>query len=178
MTFQSAPQVVQCPNCGVTSPETFTACPACGAPLDSGAAGELNRELATQTLIDDSHEGLISASAAAAESAFGVGCTLGLLGSAAIFAIVFLWVSEAWTVRLLVALISILISVVVASLLASRAKSATLNTTYGRRVRPEIERHMKNFEMTRVELASSAAARLPADSPLLSFLSGEETQNL
>jgi hypothetical protein len=140
-----------------------------------GASNRTGRELATRALIDDSHEQLTKSSAIAAESAFGVGFRLGLLASAVVFAVVFLATSE-WSVRLIAALISVLISVVISSLLASRAKTATLQTTYGRQVGPAIQRHLKDFQMTMLEFASSAAVRLPADSPLLAFLVGEEDQ--
>jgi ABC-type transport system involved in multi-copper enzyme maturation permease subunit len=142
-----------------------------------GQGAGIQLEPALQTLIDDSHQELVKTSTNASETAFGISCTLGLLASAVVFTIVFLAGTRAWTVLAVVVLISGLISVMVSSLLASRARNATLQTTYERRIRPKIERFLQTNSVTQQSLAGSAATRLPEDSPLLVFLSRRVDQD-
>jgi hypothetical protein len=153
-------------------------CPACGAPLDRPAI-KVQLEPGSQesasleTIIDDSHEALILASTRASETAFGISCTLGLLVSLLLLVIVFLAVSKAWTVLAIVVLLSALISVMIANLLASRARSATLQTTYERNVKPEIDRFLEANNLSQQDLVDSAVTRLPEDSPLIAYLTGD-----
>jgi|GEM_PF-2433338 len=180
MTGRPDPAVILCPNCGAASPTGVDTCPACGAPLPAPQQEVRSRpapgsEVGLHSLIDESHAQLVTSSTNASETAFAVSCTLGVLASAALGGIVFLAVPRGWTVLSITLLICGLVSVTVASLLASRARSATLRTTYERRVRPEILRYLNTSGMTRQELAASAALHLPKDSPLLPLLSGGDS---
>jgi hypothetical protein len=180
LTGRPDPAAVLCPNCGASSPAGVDTCPACGAPLpaplqESGFGPGPQAGVGLQSLIDESHAQLVTTSTNASETAFAVSCTLGVLASAALGGIVFLAVPRGWTVLAVTLLISGLISVTVSSLLASRARSATLRTTFERRVRPEILRYLNTSGLTRQELTASAALHLPEDSPLLAFLSGGDS---
>lgn len=180
MTGRPDPAAVLCPNCGAASPAGADTCPACGAPLpapqqDAGPGPAPGSAVGLHSLIDECHAQLVTTSTNASETAFAVSCTLGVLASAALGGIVFLAVPRGWTVLAVTLLICGLVSVTVASLLASRARSATLRTTFERRVRPEILRYLKTSGVTRQELATSAALHLPEDSPLLSLLSGGDS---
>jgi hypothetical protein len=139
-----------------------------------GPEGEIQLEPALQALIDDSHQELIKTSTSASETAFGISCTLGLLASALLITVVFLAFTRAWTVLAVVVLIAGLISVIVSTMLASRARNATLQTTYERRIRLKIERFVNANNLTQEEIAGLAATHLPEDSPLLAFLSRED----
>lgn len=168
--------VIQCRNCGAQSPETFAYCPACGALLDSSASADPAQPLALETLLDRSHQTLVKAGAEAAEYAFGISCSLGLLASGVLLVLVFLVITRAWTSLAVTALIAVLISTIIATFLAMRSRQATFRQTYHRKIRAEIDRYITDTGLEHGEFKRRAAEILPSDSPLRSFIAEDHSQ--
>jgi hypothetical protein len=102
--------------------------------------------------------------------AFGIGCSLGGMVSMALLLVVFVLGGRDWTLLAIFALVAILISAGVSALLATRAKKATIDATYERVVRPEIDGFVRANRLTRLEFDAEVDKLVPASAPLRSFL--------
>ncbi len=151
-------------------------CLRCGAPLEGSTKITVVNEAALQKLIENSHQKLVASGTSAAETAFGVGCTLGLLVGGLLMVIIFFAISKTWTILAVILFILILISFLVSSLLANRARQATTRTSYEREVKPEIDQFITEYELSQDEFNHQAAEILPADSPLLLYSSPQGKQ--
>src|SRR4030067_2713705 len=149
MTGSAETSTIQCFNCGANAPGVEDFCPACGAPLISGAKTAQDQQKALKELVEDSNLNLIKAGSSAAEYAFGIGCSLCTLLTLAVLSISYFFITKTWTILAGIALTAILISAMVSALLAARAKTATTRTTYERVVKTEIETFIKNNGLTR-----------------------------
>lgn len=181
---QQTDELIQCSYCREFIPAREPECPMCGAPLpdslpDQTAAGDEIREshqISLKDLVEKSNQDLVKAGTRAAELAFGIGCTLGvvvaviLLASLALITSIFFSINNDWTVLAVVTLILALISFLVSSYLSTRARQATTRTFYEREIKPEIDQFLTANSIDRREFFERASEILPEDSPLLASL--------
>ncbi len=167
---------IQCSYCLRMVPAEELECPRCGAPLEISNKGTVDHEAALQELIENSHQKLIASGTSAAETAFGVGCTLGFLVGGLLMVIIFFAITKTWTILAVILLILTLVSFLVSSLLANRARQATTRTSYEREVKPEINQFITEYNLGADEFNDKAAELLPGDSPLLLFTSARRNQ--
>lgn len=128
-------------------------------------------ELSTRQLVEDLNSYLVKSATSAAELAFGVGCTLGLIVILLLLLIVYFVITKTWTVVIVTGFIAVLISVIISSMLAIRARNATVEKTYQRTTRPEIERFIRANGLSEEEFSDLATSVLPASAPLREFWS-------
>lgn len=163
-------ELIECAYCSVKSPTSEIECPACGAPLEEGPLISEFRENSLEELIENSNQTLVKSGTSAAELAFSVSCTLGLLIGVFLIVIIFIAFTRIWTILAVITFILALISILVSSVLSSRANAATTDSTFEREVKPEIERHLTANDISWVEFNRKAAEVLPENSPLLFYL--------
>jgi ABC-type multidrug transport system fused ATPase/permease subunit len=149
-------------------------CPRCGAPLDKSAPIGEFQEQSLEEFVEEADQKLVKSGTSAAELAFGVGCTLSVLVGGFLLVIIFIAFTKTWTILAVIALIITMISVLVSSILASRAQKATSRSTFEREIKPEINNFIISHEMNKEQFVNQATEILPADSPLLVFISGQE----
>jgi hypothetical protein len=172
--INSSNSTIQCSYCAEIVPFEGQECPNCGAPLsESTLSGDL-QEHALEELIENSNQDLIKSGTNAAELAFGVGCTLGIIAGGLLMVIIFLAFTRTWTILAVIALILALISFLISSLLASRARDATMRSTYVREIEPDIKRFVTSQGMSQKEFNHKAAQLLPDESLLLAYLADQE----
>lgn len=162
---------VQCRNCGALVQANAAACPACGAPLAGpiGASAEAGQGDLRQFL-DTANASLVEAGAKAAESAFGLGCSLGFMVSFILLAVVFLLGVRNWIVLAIVGFGGVLLTLVAASVVSGQAKRANIEGAYERRVRRQIDQHLYTQGLTRQEFDAYAHRTLAGDAPLRELL--------
>jgi hypothetical protein len=177
MSLNSQSEKVQCPNCGADVRPSSAFCPACGAPLSAVASVSDQREKML-ALINAANQNLVKAGTGAAESAFGLGCSLGTIAGLLILAIVFLLGAKNWILLAILALGVTLVAAGISAVISSRAKSATIGATYNRDVKPEIDAYMRSSGVTRQEFNALAHAALEKDAPLRRCLSVPFEQEL
>jgi hypothetical protein len=170
MSSDSAKDHLQCPNCGANLRPDQSICPACGAPVTPSDIASKSREKASQ-LIRDANQNLVQAGAGAAESAFGLSCSLGVLLGLALLAVIFLLGSRNWILLGLVATGAALFAAGASAIISARAKSATMAGTYGRDIEPEIEKTIQSNLFTRQEFDALAHETLDKNAPLRRYLS-------
>jgi hypothetical protein len=131
---------------------------------------------AIRELVEDSNQRLVSTGTSAAESAFGIGCSLGGMVTMVLLLIVFAIGWRDWTLLAIVALVAILLATGISAWLAIRAKSATIQATFEREVRPQIERYVRANRLTNLEFGLLADNIITEDAPLRKYLTlpGEE----
>jgi ABC-type multidrug transport system fused ATPase/permease subunit len=162
--------LIECAYCAVRSPAGEIECPACGAPLEEGHPTSEPEEISLEELIENSNQTLVKSGTGAAELAFGVSCTLGLLIGVFLLAIIFIFFTRVWTILAVITFILAMISILVSSLLSTRANAATTGSTFEREVKPEIENYITPHGISHEEFNTKAAEVLPGNSPLLSYL--------
>lgn len=130
-------------------------------------------------LVESSNQRLASSGSSAAESAFGIGCSLGGMASMVLLLIVFAIGGREWTILAIVALVAILVAAGLSAWLANRAKAATIQSTYEREVGPQIERYLQANHLTGLEFGVLANRIIAEDAPLRSYLTlpSEEEQD-
>ena len=170
MSLRESSPSTACPNCGANVSDEQTSCPACGAPLYSESQSPEASQQAVQELVETSNQQLVSSGTSAAESAFGIGCSLGGMVSMVLLLLVFAIGGRDWTLLAIVALVAILIAMGVSAWLATRAKFATIQTTYEREVGPQIERYIRANRLTGLEFGILADQIMAEDAPLRNYL--------
>jgi len=170
MSSDSVDNRLQCPNCGASIRPDQSICPACGAPVSPSDMASRSREKASQ-MIRDANQNLVQAGAGAAESAFGLGCSLGVLLGLALLALIFILGSRNWILLGLVAIGAALFAAGASAIISARAKSATMAGTYARDVEPEIEKTIQSNRFTRQEFDALANEILDKNAPLRRYLS-------
>lgn len=173
-TSRSSEHLSVCHNCGVRSPRNYAYCPACGAALDTGSSRDEFQPVALESLLESCHQTLLRAGTEAAEYAFGISCSLGLLASAVLSTLFFLVISRAWTGLTIAALMAVLISLIIANFLALRSRQATFRTTYQRKIRSQIDQFIRENSLERGEVHRRAGELLPPDSPLLRLITEDD----
>lgn len=171
---QPMASTIQCPYCAGAVPAHEVECPRCGAPLGESIQVSDFHELTVDEFIEESNQELVKTGTSAAELAFGVGCTLEALVGGLLMVIVFFVFTKTWTILAVIALIVVLISILVSSLLASRAQKATTRSTFEREIKPEINDFIASHDINQEQFSTKAAELLPADSPLLVYIAGQE----
>jgi hypothetical protein len=177
MSFHSQSEKVQCPNCGANVRPSSAFCPACGAPLSAAASVSDGREKLL-ALINTTNQNLVKAGTAAAESAFGLGCSLGTIAGLFILAIVFLLGARNWILLAILAMGIALIAAGISAVISTRAKSATIGATYNREVKPEIEGYIRSNALTRQDFNALVDETLDKDAPLRRCLAVPLEQDL
>jgi len=174
---QSPNTFIRCGYCLGMVPSGEVECLHCGAPIP-GISPELDfQEIPIDDFIVACHQKLSETGTSAAELAFGVGCTLGVLVSGVLMVLIFLVLTRTWTVLFVILLILTLISFLVSTILAIRARDATTRNTYKREVKPEIDQYISQQGISSEEFFDQAAEVLPASSPLLTYSAAERAQN-
>ncbi len=158
----------QCPHCGATVKDGQEACLACGAPLLPLAADENRARWAE--FLERANQTLLQAASGAAESAFGVGCSLGVLGSLLIWLIAFAAGLRNWIVLFILGFGMALSGVGIAVILAQRARSATLAGLFQSTLAAQFRQQMKTYRISEAELNALSDEVLAPDAPLRSFL--------
>jgi len=169
----TAPASPQCPNCGAPVQKNTAVCPACGSPLISIERETADQAQSTRQVVEDLNAYLVKSAVSAAELAFSVGCTLGVIGILLLLIIVYFAITKTWTVVIVTGLIALLVGVIVSSMLATRAKNATVEKTYQRVSKPEIERFIRANGMSEEDFTNLAASVLPESAPLREFWNRE-----
>ena len=169
----TAPASPQCPNCGAPVQKNAAACLACGSPLISPGRETADQAQSTRQVVEDLNTYLIKSAVSAAELAFSVGCTLGAIGVLLLLVIVYFAITKTWTVVIVTGLIALLIGVIISSMLATRAKNATVEKTYQRVSKPEIERFIRANGMSEGDFTDLIASVLPESAPLREFWNRE-----
>jgi hypothetical protein len=116
--------------------------------------------------VEDLNTYLVKSATSAAELAFSVGCTLGLIVILLLLVIVYFAITKTWTIVIVTGFIATLISVIISAMLATRAKNATVEKTYQRTTKPEIERLIKARGISEEQFSDLAASVLPGSAPL------------
>jgi ABC-type siderophore export system fused ATPase/permease subunit len=119
--------------------------------------------------VEDLNTYLVKSAVSAAELAFSVGCTLGAIAILLLLIIVYFAISKIWTVVIVTGLIALLAGVIISSMLATRAKNATVEKTYLRVSKPEIERFIRANGMSEEDFTNLVASVLPESAPLRAF---------
>lgn len=142
--------------------------------LDAGTSRDEVQPAALESLLESCHQALLKAGTEAAEYAFGISCSLGLLASAVLSTLVFLVITRAWTGLAITALMAVLISLIVANSLALRSRQATFQTTYQRKIRSQLDQFIRENSLERGEFHQRAGELLPPDSPLLHLITEDD----
>jgi hypothetical protein len=121
-------------------------------------------------VVESLNEKLRSSGAGGAESAFGLGCGIGLIP--VIGVILLLWVFG--VVNLILGMLLLVVGLLalagVSILLANLARSNAFKRVYRMEVEPEITQYMSRQHLSRQEFDSLAYLVLPLDAPLQRFL--------
>ena len=174
---QSINSFVRCDYCLGMVPAAEVECLRCGAPLEAGAPDQVSQEMTLAEFVEASHQKLVDTGTSAAELAFGVGCTLGVLVAGMLMVLIFFAFTKTWTVLVVILFILTLISFLVSSILATRARTATTRQTFEREIIPEIEGFIAKHGISHEEFIDQASEILPASSPLLVFSASQTTSN-
>lgn len=170
MSDDFEPTKLECPACGADLREGYTTCPACGAPVSSIDPEAIRKEKTVQALTA-ANQSLVQAGTGAAESAFGLGCSLGAILGLVLLIVVFFLGNRNWIVLGIAAIGISLVAAGAAAWISLRAKTATIKTTYYRQVENEIEKFMKSNHYTQQEFEALANEVLDQNAPLRRYLS-------
>jgi uncharacterized membrane protein len=124
-------------------------------------------------VVEDLNAYLVKSATSAAELAFSVGCTLSVIILLILLVIVYFAITKTWTVVFVTGLIALLFGVFISSVLATRAKNATVEKTYQRVSKPEIERFIRANGMSEEDFTNLVASVLPESAPLREFWNRE-----
>ena len=170
MTFeQPLSSPIQCPYCGATLHSGQETCPACGAPSAQNSAETHRKHL--EALIESANQDLMKAGAGAAESAFGVGCSLGVLLSVLVWLVIFALGLRNWIVLFILGLGMALAGAGVSAMISLRARSAAVDGRFHTNILPQFKQHMAAHRLSSIELHALADEVLAPDAPLRTFLS-------
>ena len=174
---QSTNSYLRCVYCRGIIPAGEVECLRCGAPIQVTSPGPALQEMSLDDFIVASHQKLAETGTSAAELAFGVGCTLGVLVAGMLMVLIFFIFTKTWTVLAVILFILTLISFLVSTILATRAREATTRKTFEREVKPEIDQYISRRDLSHEEFLDQATVVLPASSPLLIYSAAESVQN-
>ena len=167
---QSTNSYLRCVYCRGIVPAGEVECLRCGAPIQVTSPGPALQEMSLDDFIVASHQKLVETGTSAAELAFGVGCTLGVLVAGMLMVLIFFIFTKTWTVLAVILFILTLI-------LATRAREATTRKTFEREVKPEIDQYISHRDLSHEEFLDQATEILPASSPLVIYSAAESVQN-
>jgi ABC-type multidrug transport system fused ATPase/permease subunit len=170
MSTQPAIPSSLCPTCGANVSPNQSSCPACGAPLSSETFASKAKQAELREMVETSNQQMVTSGTNAAESAFGIGCSLGGMVSLVIILIAFILGWRDWTQLAVVALVAILFATGISAILSVRAKSASIRSTYEREVSPMIDRFLRANRLTHLEFSALADQMIEKDAPLRDYL--------
>lgn len=174
---QTASNELHCEYCKGSFPQGEQECPRCGAPIHGNLVDPALLELSLDEFILALHQKLLEAGTSAAELAFGVGCTLGVLVGGVLMVLIFLIFTKTWTVLAVILLILTLFSFLVSTILATRAREATTRATYQREIIPQIDFYLSRYAISQEAFDNQVAEILPAKSPLRVYSAAKHDPN-
>lgn len=163
---------IECQVCGAEIPAGSPAvdCPSCGAPLAVAAQAEGGLSLVQQEelkeTVRDMNESLMAAGAKNAESAFNLGCGLGLFLVIGSGILVYFLAGRSWilvVITLIMATLAVLWAVILA---ADLSKTGAIRRTFRLTVDPQINDLTLARRIHREEIERIAHLSLPATAPL------------
>jgi hypothetical protein len=184
MTGELRETDIRCPNCGAELPANAAYCPSCGHPVEtvseeeaeSLAEGTTGSNGELKLLVVESDQNLFKRGADAAEAAFSMGCSLGVILSGLLLVIVFLSGVRNWIILGLVAFGATVLTTGVSAFLALQARANARKRAYENTVVPQINRYLQSHQMTRKEFDALAYELIPGESPLQAFITPPEQQ--
>jgi hypothetical protein len=111
-----------------------------------------------------------------AENAFGIGCRAVFLPVVLAIGLVFLLGARGWVAFFLTLFSASLVAFVLVSLFANQAQSNAARRIFRETIRPELAACQQRFSLSQAELLAVAAAVLPAEAALRSYLDLPELQ--
>lgn len=174
---QQTNSFIRCDYCLGMVPAGEVECLRCGAPLEPSIPEQDPTQMTLAEFVEARHQKLVDTGTSAAELAFGVGCTLGVLVAGMLMVLIFFAFTKTWTILVVILFILTLISFLVSSMLATRARSATTRRTYEREVIPEIEVFIASQGISYDEFIDQTSEILPASSPMLVFSASQTVSN-
>lgn len=169
MQSEAPAPMTQCSNCGADVHAENDVCPACGAPLAEDRPSESAHREVLLDLIQRSNQELLSAGTKAAESAFGIGCWLGMLLTLLILAIL-IGLTRDWILGAIVGFGLLLVVTGVAINLSRRAKAINIAATFKRIVSRDIDASIKTNRFSQEEFSRTADQILDKDAPLRRYI--------
>jgi predicted RNA-binding Zn-ribbon protein involved in translation (DUF1610 family) len=170
MSVELKSDPMACSNCGASLREGYATCPACGAPVSIADSAAQRREIILN-MVGDANQNLVQAGSGAAESAFGLSCSLGTIFGLVLLGFIFLLGFRNWIVLGIIAMGVTLMAAGVSVALAARARSATIAGTYAREVEPKIKNYLQVYHLTQHEFHALANETLDGNAPLRRYLS-------
>lgn len=170
MASMDSSEVIVCSNCGAEVGSRST-CPSCGMLISpqSEGADQIGRD-ETLKLIESTNQNLESSGTRAAESAFGLGCFLGGLIGLVLLVSVFILGIRNWILLGILGMVLVIIALGAAVGISTRAKSATMDQTYERSTKRDIEQFLLVNRLSRREFDQLAHQVLPKEAPLRKYL--------
>ena len=163
----------RCDYCRGLSPAGEDECLRCGAPLQGIPPEPAFQDMSLDEYIVAANQKLAEAGTSAAELAFGVGCTLGVLVAGVLMVLIFFAFTKTWTILAIILFILTLISFLVSTILSTRAREATTRKTFLRDVQPEIDQYTSQQGISHEDFINQAADLLPSGAPLLIYIAAE-----
>lgn len=164
---------IQCPYCGATLKSGQETCPACGAPSTQSSVATQREHL--EAFLESANQELMKAGSGAAESAFGVGCSLGVLLGVLVWLVIFALGMRNWIVLFILALGMALAGAGLAAMISLRARSAAVSRMFHATILPQFTQHLEAHRLSSGELRALADEVLEPDAPLRTFLSSLPT---
>ena len=121
-------------------------------------------------VVESLNEKLRSSGAGGAETAFGLGCSIGLIPVVGILLLSWIFGVINLILAMLLLVVSLLALAGVSILLANLARSNTMKRVYRTEVEPEISQYLSKQQISRQEFDTLACQVLPPDAPLQRFL--------
>ncbi len=163
---------MECEICGarVRAGGRHVDCPSCGAPLAGAVpAGEtLNAQQRAQLeeTVSGMNDALVEAGAKNAESAFNLGCGLGLFGVIASAVLVYFLAGRSWILVMITLIMATLATLWAVILITDLSKTGAIRRTFRRTVDPQINDLTLAERIDREEIERIAHLSLPAAAPL------------
>jgi hypothetical protein len=167
---------IQCPQRGSNNITAAGVCQDCSAALLLKDEGNQGKQSSLDEFITQENEVLETAGTKAAESAFGIGCWLGVLISLVLVAILFLSGIRNPIILGLSIIAALMLTSGISTLFSSRAKSATIAGVFQREVSPRIEDYLKTHQLSRLEFDETVKTLLDSAAPLSGHFSKAESK--
>jgi hypothetical protein len=121
-------------------------------------------------IVESLNEKLRSSGAGGAETAFGLGCGIGLFPVVGIILLLWIFGVINLILGLMLLVVGLLALAGVSILLANLARNNTYKRVYWTEVEPEIVQYLSRQRLSRQEFDTFAVQVLPMDAPLQQFL--------
>lgn len=121
-------------------------------------------------LVESLNERLRSSGAGGAESAFGLGCGIGLLPVVGITLLLWIFGVVNLILGMMMLVVGLLALAGLSIMLANLARSNAVKRVYWAEVEPEIVQYLSQQRLSRQDFDTAACRELPVDAPLQRFL--------